>query len=130
MAFQRIRPRKPDPFSRISVRKATAALYLMLLDAQARLQVYPPARTSYRRKGAAGLGGSWNVQPPHPEGADIVGRVGSKKSYAVWVEGPTRGSGRKQRALFRRYGWTSVTTVARDVQRIHRGSIRAALRGT
>jgi len=126
--FKPILPKR-DPFKNIErgLVEATVLLGSFLYAAQNELQNYPPQRSGrYRRTGE--LGRRWKVEVPKRRGLDIVGRIGNNKPYAVWVEGPTKGSGKKQRALFKRLGWPSVTDVGKRQWRVYRPRIRQAMR--
>ena len=98
-------------------------------EGQRRIAVYPPQRlrkSGYRRTGT--LKRSWSKKVSSG-GNKVEGVVGSNAGiapYNVWVQGPRKGRGRRQVAIFRRAGWQGVDElgdflqdrVERDLQRI------------
>ena len=125
-----IRPRR-DPFKRAAsgqaIAAASAEIDRFLYVGQALLQTYPPKRGGgYRRTG--NLGRRWNVRRTRRIGRDLIGRLGNNAAYAIWVQGPTKGAGKRQRKAFKRLGWTSVTDVMRQWPTWRRAAIKALRR--
>lgn len=107
---------KRDPFAEAKKNAERVVLLLtaFLFEAKGRLKNYPRAvSSSYVRTGE--LGKKWTVSPPQQRGRSITGRVGNVQPYAIWVQGPTKGPGKKQRRLFQRRGWLSITQVRKEL---------------
>lgn len=87
-------------------------------DAIRVLGKYPPPNSSYRRSGD--LGRHWAAKVEvFP--ALVRGRVINSVTYAVFVQGPTKGAkGERQTAVMAAKGWPSVTTVLADTWRKHK----------
>lgn len=118
---------KFDPFKKVDAVKVVATMRTMGSTAQNRLGNYPPQapNVDYRRTGT--LGRRWTMRGPSTRGKDLIVEVGNKTTYAVWVQGPTKGSGRKQRKLFRQRGWRGVTEVGDAVVKKFDRPLRKAL---
>ena len=114
ISYRAVIPRRspfPEPARVIS--KVGATLLLFGHDGQGKLSNYPPSRSSYRRTG--NLGRKWTVSGPKVGANSIKVTIGNNADYAIWVQGPTEGPGRKQVSWAERYGWLSVTAVRKKV---------------
>jgi len=119
-----IKPKR-DPFRHVrpAVKGATLLLHGFLLASQSDLQRYPPQAPETTYKRTLKLGQFWIVKPPRPRGRDIVGAIGNKRPYAVWVQGPTTGTGKKQVKRMKQIGWPDLTTVGKRQWRVYKPMI-------
>lgn len=83
-----------------------------------KVPAYPPAPvgSTYKRKGAAGLGGSINTKVKKM-GSNVVGLIGSSMSYSPWVisEEEVNGVG-PQTFTHKKTGWYTLHAVVRKAQ--------------
>lgn len=80
-----------------------------------RMQSYPAAKpwrsrvpTKGPRKGGkrtGGLGRGWRMTKTGPGFSEVSNKV----KYTIWVQGPSRGPGKKQTAEMRRRGWPNIS---------------------
>ena len=102
MAGWKVRPVKiqkiPQRAAKAVVQVANV-LRLYAFDAQSEISKYPPSQSSYARTGI--LGQKWTARVRR-RGADLVGRVGNRASYAGRVQGS------KQEELFKDYQWPNI----------------------
>ena len=86
-----------------------------VIEGQRHIAKYPPQRlrkSGYRRTGT--LKRSWSKRVTSA-GTTLEGIVGSNSNiapYNVEVQGTRRGTGRRQRRIFRRAGWRGVDELA------------------
>ena len=126
--FRPIIPRT-NPFPGVLEQQSKLLLILRNIGRQGQndLSKYPTAATSYRRSGE--LGRKWTVAGPKFSGNNLLVRVGNNADHAPFVQGPTKGSGPRQRDLFKDLGWPNVTDVSERVFNRNKPAIIKVLRG-
>lgn len=119
---------KRDLAPKVNIQRALTELRHFGVDALNFLKTYPPVPggSSYKRTGDLSRG--WSSGG----GAKIVGDdlkiiLTNSMDYMVWVQGRRRSAGPKQRALFARYGWSSITDVNTKIWPRYRNRIEKSL---
>lgn len=114
------------PISKVQHAAVIQATRNLGFNIQRRAQRYPPT-TRFKRTGTLGRG--WTIEGPRIDGLDLVVFVGNAVRYARYVQGFSEDGPFTQRALFRRYGWTPIDTLAKEEIKKAQPSLERALTG-
>lgn len=123
--FKPLLPKKLFPFPTSSAAQAAVERELKALVSavSSDMSQYPPEKPSrYTRTGL--LGRNWRIRHV----TILTWRVYNGVRYAVYVEGPKRGSPRQTRLMAAR-GWVSISDVGSRRWKQYRPRIIAALQG-
>jgi len=127
MQYRAILPKR-DPAPKVNIQRALTELRHFGVDARNFLKTYPPVPpdSSYRRTGdlSRGWGSGGGARMV---GGDLKIILTNSVEYMVWVQGRRRGSGPRQRALFARYGWGSISDVNTKIWPRYRNRIEKSL---
>lgn len=127
MQYKAILPKR-DSAPKVSIQRALIELRHFGVDARNFLKSYPPVPggSSYHRTGdlSRGWGSGGGARMA---GGDLKIILTNDVDYMVWVQGRRRSAGPRQRALFARYGWSSITDVNTKIWPRYRNRIEKAL---
>lgn len=113
---------------KIDIQKATTQLRYFGDAAITYMRHYPAKNSkTYKRKNEQGLKGGWDKRGPNLRGGNLFVEVFNNVDYAVWVQGSRRSAGPRQRTLFARKGWRSITDLNTKVWPRFKPKIAAAL---
>ena len=131
--YRTILPKK-DLFPKVRMQRVVSLLSQFGTDTLRHLKTYPakPAGSRYHRSGDLSRG--WNSGGgPKMRGGDLYITFDNTavddygREYWMWVQGPRRARGPKQRAIMRKYGWSSISDVRTQIWPRYRPKIMRAL---
>lgn len=122
--FKPIVPKTPPPTP--NIRAVVRELSNFGFEGQKNMSRYPSSQTAYRRTGRLGRG--WTKVGPSQVSGALAVVIGTNVKYAPFVQG-LKGKDPKQKKLFEKLGWLSVTTEGTRLWKKYRPRIQQALLG-
>ena len=125
---------KRDPFPKIKLQRVMTLFRQFGTDTLQHLKTYPPKPPASRYRRSGDLSRGWNSGGGvKMRGGDLVIEFDNfaidlyGRKYWVWVQGPRRGAGPKQRRIMATYGWSSISDVRTKIWPRYRPRIMKSL---